>query len=68
MRDLKTIVKEIGTTAIRFDGFKYINAEIIIEAIEHIIERKTYNCSYTDSLVDTLTDLEGIIEILKENL
>ena len=64
-RNLKDVIKDMKITAMRIGEFKYVNAEMVEEALSNIIERKTYNCSHTDSLTDTLTELEEIIEGLK---
>ena len=64
-RNLKDVIKDMKITAMRIGEFKYVNAEMVEEALSNIIERKIYNCSHTDSLTDTLTELEEIIEGLK---
>ena len=55
MRKLKDIIKDMKITAMRIGEFKYVNVEIVKEALLDVVERKTYNCSHTDSLTDTLT-------------
>jgi len=65
MRVLKDMIKDIKTTAMRIGEFKYVNAEMVEEALSDIVERKIYNCSHEDSLTDTLTELEEIIEGIK---
>ena len=62
MRNLEDMVKDFRITAMRIGEFKYVNAEMVKEAIDDIIERKTYYCSHSDSLTDTLSDLEVISE------
>ena len=59
------MIEDFKITAMRIGEFKYVNADMVKEAIDDIIERKTYFCSHSDSLTDTITDLEEISEGLK---
>lgn len=61
MRELKKIIKDINITAIMNSEFKYVNAEMVIEAIEYI----TNSNKYYEVQADIIDDLQEIIEGLK---
>ena len=61
------MIEDMKITAMRIGEFKYVNAEMVEEALSDIVERKTYNCYHEDSLTDTITELEEIIEGLKND-
>ena len=63
-RVLRDILKDIEVTAMRIGEFKYVNAEMISEALEYITNHERYYEVQSD-----LTDeIDKVVEILEKDI